>query len=1283
MTDDTRIHDIFQQSPTRELEEVQKVNARERAENDVREFYETESARNVLTTLGKLIDKYPHEDPRFLYISATFGSGKTHLLKLIGFAADTEAEFDDLGEELADRWPGFQSFRGSVANSHVDRLKPVFLNLLNRDASQEPPLPYLIYEAIGREFGYPTDPNWLLEWAWQLDMNHGDCWEQLQDLRHDGKTFDEVLVERASLRSWLYEAVPTLTDSPFETPAEVKRSINEAVNEVSPDEFDADDLVERVEEAQSALSTKDGNTELLIGLDEVALFIGDGRHRYREFEDTMKALTDLATGPNPPIIGTGQYPIGKIHGEFEDTDVTAQPWYGAQEPLEGAGTEIIVRKRWLQKNSRDEQTVKEAIDRMPDLSLGAYGDVTGVGPDPVESYPFREYDLGLLRNVIQQLMPRGRVTEEEYVQGRALLILVRSLFTRFDWGDKSVGALVTWDDLFDLLVEETTYVPLWVQEMLDRIRKCDASDDNISRVRVAKGLYLLNQVRSTIPSTPENLAKLMVDSTDTSLDSVTEDVRSALTDHENGLVENRYVLTETNEHGDEEYLLVSEEQEDILTRAKTRAQQISSHRLSAKLESYLQDGSDDLLSDGSRHEVDFDGERRVPLRFEYSILDPIERAPTPEFDALQVRVVADHPEDVREQRETWQSTNEGRDGGEHILAAVTIPKSIVDRLRDMMGMQEVLSEETETYPDLESDHRNEQRALESAVREQLENGDIYIQTGDTLGTYDDAFERVVIDQARSVFGRTRYVLTNGITEVADAKQMARFFRGVGEWPLSREDAVTLGVATDRRELADGWGQEFLDEYENRQSLRAEDLLVQTVQRGGKYRGTPRESISALLITLATANEIALRRNDEYITDPEAIGRAVRNKTNLADIQIRFESLDGIDPDRIRTTVETIIGSPPSGSDPDAWVSELARWVNENSVPVKRVLRGVRREFGTGAPLDELAEALEPALGGEELRTEDVASETIATQAKRFARARTLFRTVDDETLWERFTDRTAEMQRLHPGANVTGEMQDIAGGDGIPRAERLRSILDEAESHRRQVVHEQYERIVGEAPKDERPDEIVSSLVTWLYAHDGSSKETADRVVVEFSGVTIDDLYDLFEIAWDGDSFSEGDLVDPSVVQQAERYASSRRLLETSGGASSLWSQLHDASRRLERERPSHPVTSTVQSVLDRSLPPSVDEVTRLLAAAENPFEVDERLVELADELRAEYPDHETTTAVVSAVESDSLPSDERVAGLIEDAERLLEGVDEQWRRIQEAMDDLEDGSTVLVESPE
>jgi len=53
------ISNLFHSDPTRQLEEVQKVNARERAETDVAEFYETKSAERVLTELGDVIETHP------------------------------------------------------------------------------------------------------------------------------------------------------------------------------------------------------------------------------------------------------------------------------------------------------------------------------------------------------------------------------------------------------------------------------------------------------------------------------------------------------------------------------------------------------------------------------------------------------------------------------------------------------------------------------------------------------------------------------------------------------------------------------------------------------------------------------------------------------------------------------------------------------------------------------------------------------------------------------------------------------------------------------------------------------------------------------------------------------------------------------------------------------------------------------------------------------------------------------------------------------------------------
>jgi len=72
---DTTLELLFARSPTRELEEVQKVNEVGQAERDIDEFYETDSARKVLTELGEVVNSTGSQ-PRFRYVHATFGSGK-------------------------------------------------------------------------------------------------------------------------------------------------------------------------------------------------------------------------------------------------------------------------------------------------------------------------------------------------------------------------------------------------------------------------------------------------------------------------------------------------------------------------------------------------------------------------------------------------------------------------------------------------------------------------------------------------------------------------------------------------------------------------------------------------------------------------------------------------------------------------------------------------------------------------------------------------------------------------------------------------------------------------------------------------------------------------------------------------------------------------------------------------------------------------------------------------------------------------------------------------------
>ncbi len=1260
------VGDLFRSDPMRPLEEVQKVNARERAATDVQEFHETESAKRVLTELGDIVGLYPNEGARFLYLHATFGSGKTHLLKLIGFVVDTDAEFTSLGRQLTEQWPGFDTLHGAIDDSHIDRLKPVFLNLLDRDASKEPPLPFLIYEALGRELGYPTDPNWLLDWAWTIDMEY-DVWKALDAFEHDGRTFEDVLTERASLRSWLYSALPAMdetTGTDLDTRAGVKASIEAAEDRVNPEKFDSSDLVGRIETATDALNEGTKRTDLLLGLDEVALFVGDSSHRYREFVETMEALQNSL---NSVVVATGQYSLAAIHEEFTgDTD--ANHWTNQQVLLEGADTEIIVRKRWLQKSNAGRERVESLLSVVPDLSLETYSPVESGDPDPLESYPFREYDLALLRKVLQELVTHGRRTDRDYIQGRALLVLVRSLFTTFDWASAEEGAFVTWDELFDLLVMETTYVPLWVQEILENTLVPTFGGEDAWEVRVSKALYLLNQAPE-IPATPENLGRLMVDDVGASLEGVIENTRSAL----ETLVAKRKALTEVNDHGDEVYTLVSEEQESILTRAQAKAGDISPHQLSAWLETRLRENDDFFRSDGTRHEVDIGNERLVPLRYEYSVLNPIDRAPSSEFDALRVRMLANEPDILAEQVSAWQEVNDGRDGGEHVLVAISVSETMLDRIRNVIGMGQVLDEETETHEELRREHRADKRRLGESVREALGEASVYT-VHERRGVRPNVLDAVIEERVKAVFGATRKTLSRPLVEVDDTKAMTRFFNGSDEWPLSSGDAAMLGVDITTTELTDGWCREFIAKYKEQTALDVETLLQQTRTRNGAYRGTPQESIAALLITLATSNErVALKQDVEYVTDPAEIGRQVRTKGGLTSLQVRFDA-PIVDPTQVREVTTAILGDSPDGSDPDEWVAELASWVDEHSALVKRTFKNTSKEFDIS--LDALDAALEPALSGGELATADLVDDDVLGEAETFADARELF--AGDPSLWERFSAVLDTMTELYSEAEETASMQKTAGSNSVPSVTTVESRLEDARAHRVEHLSAQYRRISGEVSSANEPEAICADLTEWVRANEETVRGILDEATAEFEDVVLADIEALFVSVWDGEGVEERDLA--SVVQQARTYERVRALFADTDGQ--LWAKLREAGERLHEEHPDSPTTESVETALSASRPPTEVRVHQLLESAEKPKPPDagddvwDELQRVAEELRLELPNAAVTDEVTGIVDADERPSEERAGELVSEAETVLARIG----AVREELDNLEDGSIVLIE---
>jgi hypothetical protein len=730
-------------------------------------------------------------------------------------------------------------------------------------------------------------------------------------------------------------------------------------------------------------------------------------------------------------------------------------------------------------------------------------------------------------------------------------------------------------------------------------------------------------------------------------------------------------LTETTDGGATVYTLVSEEQKTILERAQEEASKIAPHQVSAKLETEFLETDGFLRSEGARHTVSVGDNRLVPLRFSYSILDTVDNTASRNFDALQVRCYAGTDDQFADQVAAWQAANEGAAGGEDILVGITIPEYLVEDLKDLMGMKAVLETETEGHEQLEAKKNRKETRVEAELDTLLEEATLYTPTAER-GSRADTLETVVSDRLEAEFGPTRRVLDRGLREVDDAKAMASFFRGSGEWPLSTRDAATLGVDTATRSLSpEGWAREFVDTHSG--PVFGDSLIQETRRQNGAYRGTPRETLSALLMVLATSNADVQLKADDRLETPADIGREVRTTSKFEALEVRFER--GIDHQRVREVVTTIRGEPPEATDPDAIVEEFGDWVTTHSGRIKETIKAAR-QF-TAVELTTLEATLEPGYKGRQIAIADLDSETMVDEAATFERARALFE--GPEPLWDEFTDVVSVMREVYPQAMVTSRLEATADSDRVPTRDTVEKRLSDAKDHRRDTLETQLQRCFDATPTETTAEALCTAFSEQL---DASAEELTDTIEwgeTTFDAVALPASRTLVDRA--GESIGEATIVDARLRAEAETL---QRLRALHTGDPGLWDRLEAAAETLTTEHPDSPTTDRLRRVLDDDTPPSVSRVENLLAEAEDPKpprpddDVWGRLEEIHDRLRRELPSASLTTEIAAMIDDGA---DEHTEATVEETLADAESLLERWQRLQSELDELPDGTTVRIET--
>ena len=1230
MTDNT-LESLFDsdRSPTRELEEVQKVNEVGQAERDIDEFYETDSARTVLTELGDIVNS-TGALPRFRYVHATFGSGKTHLLKLIGIATGEIDGLEHLVPKLSSQFSGFQEFRENLDASNIDHLIPLFMNLLDRDKVRGSTLSLLIYEELGNQLGYPADPLWLLEWVWQLEIEHG-LWDAISSVEHDGMTITEAAEDKAALRPWLYEVLPQMDETdgtPYETKEGVRETIAEATEAIEADGFSPDDLVERLDRTKRYLQQSGETYEFLIGLDEVAIYVGDQQHRYREFLETVDTLIAEI---NPPMLGTGQWSLRDMQRDFVG-EVDPDAWYTNEIPLRGADTEIIVRKRWLRKSDSGAKTVQTLLDRAPEIEpeIDENADYTDLG-ETVEAYPFREHDLWLLREVLQSLKKEDLEVDREYVQGRALLILVRSLFTggqwsqetdATPWAEREPGQIVPWDEIYDLLHWETMDVPGWAK---DQLKTVENTTDEMG-LRVAKVLYLLGQV-DFVPNTKENITRLLISSVETDVEQLDGKVEDAL----ESLIDYNFVRTDEDSER-QMYRFLSKEIVKFWDQVNQEATDIPTHQLRYHVEDLIRESDRGrLTADDSLRTRAFNNVSDVPYTCRYTVIDEVVQSPEPRYDRVVIRVLAVNSDIVTDARETWQEVNSGDQGVEDLLVTLEISTGLQARICHVIAMDAVLGPDAD--PELRIEQQQEEEAVEDEIKELLHSAGIYTPNhGTSRGTYISDIERVMAEAVSEKF-ENRKTLETRLQEVGDARKLFEFFNGNGPWPFNAGDANTLGVKTVPREIIGGWAEEFLADYAGEDLVSGETVLEEIEGRRGKYLGTPLEALAALFITLAAANKIEIRRDGVRIEERGEIGRVMRHRSDIRNIDIGFDPVDIEGSADLKSVYQSLRGFSPQGNDPTAWLTSLAEWAEETSAQIRNVCARVDTEFDEEITIDDLREALEPGMGGGKLDDAVLTESPVPTQAEWYRKAEPLF--TGDEPLWNEFSGILETMQSLYPDAVVTYRMEEATDGTQIPSKKRLTGLQEDAEEFRLSQISELYRLLTGDQPEAETIDELCAVIDEELV-----ESELADELEMirqTIPSIEFESLSQLVRKSQSSEPIMEYDIASSEAVTEAQRLEKARALLEERQEGA-LYTRLQEKHEQLKTSKPEEFITTQIEQALRGPELVSAPRTEALLEQAESVLTTDDD-----DEMTSDDEDDERDDE-----EDDELPVEELWAEITE-----------------------------------
>ncbi|MBK5941350.1 BREX system P-loop protein BrxC [Halochromatium roseum] len=547
----TTLKHIFAKPIDRAIEGVIKADDDASLRLEVEEYVLTNEVEKRLESFLDAYNNYAGANG--VWVSGFFGSGKSHLLKMLALLLENR-EID--GAKTLDlflpKCRDNEILRGDITRAVAIPSRSILFNIDQKadviSKTQIDALLAVFMKVFDEMCGYYGKQGHIAQFERDLDARG-----LYADFKH--------AYQKASGRTWEAGREQALLES---------RNIANAYAEVTGgDAADATGILDKyrsqyrvsiedfAEKVQAYLDQQSPAFRLNFFVDEVGQYIADNVKLMTNLQTIAESLATRSRG-RAWVIVTAQEDMNTVVGEMtqqQGNDFTKiQARFANRMKLTSADVAEVIQKRLLAKNDAGvaqlSDTYHAEVNNFKTLFGFADGSQTYRNFQDrdhfIHSYPFIPYQFALFQAAIQNLSQHNAFEGKHSSVGeRSMLGVFQQVALQI--ADRPVGQLATFDLMFEGI---RTVVKANIQRA---ILQAEHHLDDAFAIRVLKALFLVKYVKEFKP-TIRNLCVLMLEDLDADLSKLTKQVEGAL----NLLEQQTYI-----QRNGELYAYLTDEEKDI------------------------------------------------------------------------------------------------------------------------------------------------------------------------------------------------------------------------------------------------------------------------------------------------------------------------------------------------------------------------------------------------------------------------------------------------------------------------------------------------------------------------------------------------------------------------------------------------------------------------------------------------------------------------------------------------------------------------------------------------